>query len=68
MFRFLAKDMAVNIPEEQIKEAILHKHIMNIKLYNLATIELINENEGELYKIFTELQAKTKFGNFIDMR
>lgn len=68
MFRFLGENMSVNIPENQIKEMILYRRSIYIKLFNGAYFEVISEKEKELEKIFTELKIKSNYGNFINMK
>lgn len=68
MFKFLGKEMAVSIPESQIRESILYPNSLYLKLFNGVIIEFISEKELELEKMFLGLKNKNKFGNFIDMR
>lgn len=68
MYRFVGKDVVITIPKSQIKEAILYKNSLHVKLYSKVEMETISENYNSLEDIFESMKEKNKFGNFINMR
>ena len=68
MYKFIGKEIVISVPESQIKEAILYKNSLSIKLFNEVHLETISENNAALEDIFISLKKKNKFGNFINMR
>lgn len=68
MFKFLGNEMAVSIPEAQVREAVLYENSLYLKLFNGVMLEFMSRKDSDLEKIFFQLKDKNKFGNFINMK
>ncbi len=68
MYKFAGKEVVITIPKSQIKEAVLYKNSLYIKLFNKVEMETISEDPNKLETIFNSMKEKNSFGNFINMR